>query len=72
MRAVGRKRIFLFGRSIACISTYLHAKFINNLSGEVCKIDRPPSLSVKTLKNVPPGNDGKWNIFSNLKYLQII
>ena len=23
----------------------------NNLSGEVCKIDKPPSLSIKPLKN---------------------
>ena len=39
--------------------------------GEVCKIDKPPSLSIKTLKNMTPGKDGKWNIFfSNLKYLQ--
>ena len=31
--------------------------------GEVCKFDKPPSLSVKTLKNMIPGKDGKWNIF---------
>ena len=31
--------------------------------GEVCKTDKPPSLSIKALKNVTPGNDGKWNIF---------
>ena len=31
--------------------------------GEVCKIDKPPGLSVKTLKNKTPGKDGKWNIF---------
>ena len=70
LRAVGRKRTFLFGRFIACINTYLHAKFKNNLSGEVCKIDKPPNLSMKTLKIWLPE---KWkrNIsFSNLKYLQ--
>ena len=61
---------FLFGRFIACISSYLHAKFKNN--GEVRKIDRPPSLSIKTIKNMTLGNDGKWNIFSNLEYLQLI
>ena len=40
--------------------------------GEVYKNDRPSSLSIKTLKNMTPGKDGKWNIFSNLKYLQLI
>ena len=30
---------------------------------EVYKIDKPPSLSIKTLKNMTPGKDGKWNIF---------
>ena len=71
LRAVGRKCIFLFGRFIACIDAYLHAKFKNYLSGEVCKIDKPPNLFIKTLKNMTPGKDGKWNI-SNLKYLQLI
>ena len=61
--AVGSKRIFLFGRFIACINTYLHAKFKNNLSGEVCKIDKPPNLSIKTLKDKTPGKDGKWKFF---------
>ena len=32
LRAVGRKRIFLFSRFIACINTHLYAKFKNNLS----------------------------------------
>ena len=31
--------------------------------GEVCKIDKPPSLSIKTLENMTPGKDGKLNIF---------
>ena len=31
--------------------------------GEVCKIDKPPSLSVKTLKNMTPRKDGKGNFF---------
>ena len=31
--------------------------------GEVCKIDKPPSLSIKTFKNMTPGKDGKWNNF---------
>ena len=31
--------------------------------GEVYKIDKPPSLSIKTLKNMTPLKDGKWNIF---------
>ena len=72
LRAVRRKRIFLFGIFIACINTCLHAKFQNNLSGEVCKIDKPPSLSVTTLKNMTPGKDGKWNISSNLRYLKLL
>ena len=50
---------FLFSRFIACIETYLHAKLKNNLSGEVCKIDKPPSFPIKTLKNMTPGKDGK-------------
>ena len=73
LEEVGRNRIFLFGRFIACINTYLHAKFKSNLS-EMCKIDKPPSLSIKTLKDMIPGKDGKWNLFffSNLKCLQLI
>ena len=59
----------LFGRFIACINTYLHAKFKNNLSVEVCKIDRPPSLSIKTFKKMTPGKDGKWNIFFKFEIL---
>ena len=39
---------------------------------EVCKIDKRPSLTIKTLKNMTPGKDGKWNIFFKLKYLQLI
>ena len=31
--------------------------------GEVCKIDKPPSLSIKILKNMTPRKDGKWNTF---------
>ena len=31
--------------------------------GEVCKIDKPPSLSIKTFKNKAPGKDGKWIFF---------
>ena len=34
--------------------------------GEVYKIDKPPSLSIKTLKNMTPRKDGKWNIFQIL------
>ena len=29
---------------------------------EVCKIDKTTSLSIKTLKNMTPGKDGKYNI----------
>ena len=52
---------FLFGRFIACINT---------CQGELCKIGKPPSLSIKTLKNVTPENDEKCIFFSDLKYLQ--
>ena len=31
--------------------------------GEVCKIEKPPSLSIKTLKNMTPGKDGKRIFF---------
>ena len=31
--------------------------------GEVCKIEKPPSLSIKTLKNMTPRKAGKLNIF---------
>ena len=37
--------------------------------GEVCKIDKPPSLFIKTLKNVTPGKDGKCNIFFRFEIL---
>ena len=36
--------------------------------GEVCKINKPPSLSIKTLKNITPGKEGEWNFFSNFQY----
>ena len=31
--------------------------------GEVCKTEKPPSLSIKTLTIMTPGKDGKWNMF---------
>ena len=31
--------------------------------GEVYKIDKPPSLSIKCLKNMVPGKNGEWNLF---------
>ena len=37
--------------------------------GEVCKIDKPRSLPIKTLKDMTPGKDGKWNIFSKFETL---
>ena len=45
---------FLFGRFIAQMR---NLKII--YLGEVCKIDKPPSLSIKTLENMTPGKDGK-------------
>ena len=72
VRAVGRKRVFyLVDLLPVSIPTYMpNLKII--YQGEVCKIDRPPSLSIKTLKNMTPGKDEKRNIFSNLNYLQLI
>ena len=47
--------------------------------GEVCNIDKPPNLSIETLKNMTPGKDGKLNIFlkteilaTNIDYSQIL
>ena len=37
--------------------------------GEVCKTDKLPSLSIKTLKNMTPGKEGKWNIFLKFEML---
>ena len=67
-----RKRISLFGRFIACISIYLSAKFKIVYQGEVCKIDKPLSLSVKTLKSITLEEMENGIFFSNLKYLQLI
>ena len=59
-----RKRIFLSGRFIACINTYLYSKFKNNLlGGGGGQIYKPSSLSIKTLKNMSLGKDGKWTFF---------
>ena len=44
------------------IPTYIR-NFKIICQGEVCKIDKPPSLSIKTLKNMIPRKDGKWSIF---------
>ena len=69
MRAVGRKRIFLLIDLLpVSIPTYMpNLKVI--CQGEVCKIDRPPSLSIKLLKNLTPGKDGKRNIFFKFEIL---
>ena len=49
--------------------------YVRNLKiicqGEVCKIDKPPSVSIKTLKNMTSGKDGKWNIFFRFEILAI-
>ena len=37
--------------------------------GKVCKTDKPPSLSIKALKNMTPGKDGKWHIFFKFEIL---
>ena len=54
------------------LPTYMqHLKLI--CQGEVCKIHKSLNLPIKTLKNITPRNDGKDNnIFSDLKYLQLI
>ena len=40
--------------------------------GEVRKIDKPPSLSIETLKNMTSGKMENGIYFSSLKYLQLI
>ena len=68
--AVGRKPSFY----LVDLLPELIPTYVRNLKiicqGEVCKIDKPPSLSIKTLKNMTPGKDGKLIFFPNLKCLQ--
>ena len=63
LRAVGRKRIFYL---VDLLPVLIHT-YMRNLKiicqGEVCKIDKPPSLSIKTLKNMTPGKDGNGIFF---------
>ena len=61
------KRIFLYGRFIACINTYLHVKFKNNLSGGKCI--KLTNHQVCLSKNMTPGKDGKWNFFFKFEIL---
>ena len=63
LRAIGRKHTFhLVDLLPVLIPTYMrNLKII--CQGEVCKIDKLGSLSIKTLKNMTPRKDGKWNIF---------
>ena len=37
--------------------------------GNVCKIDKPPSLSIKTLKNMTPGKDENGIFFFKFEIL---
>ena len=37
--------------------------------GEVCKINKPPSLSIKTLKNMTPGKMENGIFFSKFEIL---
>ena len=66
VRAVRRKRFSYFVDLLpVLIPTYMrNLKII--CQGEVCKIDKPPSLSIKTFKNMIPGKDGKSNIFCQI------
>ena len=58
MRAVGNVFFYLVDLLPVSVPTYLpNLKII--CQGEVCKVDRSPSWSIKTLKNMTPGNDGK-------------
>ena len=57
------KRNFLFGRFIASINAYLHAKFKNNLSGEVCKLTNHQVCLSKPLKISPPEKIGDGTFF---------
>ena len=69
LRAVGRKRNF----SLVDIFPVLIPTHIRNLKiicqGEVSKTDEPPSLPIKTLKNMTPKKDGKWTIFLKFEIL---
>ena len=52
---VGRKHIFLLADLLPVLMpTYIRNLKIN-CQGEVCKFDKPPSFSVKTLQNMTPG-----------------
>ena len=54
----------------------LVATYTQNLmiicQGEVCKSDKIPSLSIKSLKDMTREKLGNGTFFSNLKYLQLI
>ena len=55
------------------IPTFMqNLKIICQGQGEVCKIDKLPNLSIKTLKNITPEKDGNGIFFPNLKYLYLL
>ena len=45
------------------IPTYMRNLKIICQGDELCKIDKVQSLSIKTLRNMTPGKDGKWDSF---------
>ena len=58
LRAVGNVPFYLVDLLPVLIHTYIrNLKII--CQREVCKIGKPSSLSIKTLKNLIPGKDGK-------------
>ena len=67
LRTVGRKRIFYSIDLLpVSVSTCQGNLKLIICQGEVCKIDKPLSLSIKTLKNMTPGKDGNFFKFEKL------
>ena len=63
LSVVGRKRIFyLVDLLPVLIPTYMRILKMICL-GEVCKTDKPLSLSIKTFKNMPPHKKMENGIF---------
>ena len=72
MMTVGRKQIPLFGRFIACINTYLHAKLKKMIcQGKCVKLTSNQVCLSKPLK-IDPQKRWEMELSSNLKYLQLL
>ena len=73
MRAVGRKCVVFLLLLLVDLLPVLIPTYMRNLKiicwGKVCTTDKLLSLSIKTLKNMTPGKDGKWNVFFKFEIL---